>query len=116
MESNRLDAARYGSWLMRIQRRGLVPGRRPSCAARARITGVSTATLRGPARQNARVPGTRRPRMVDQSPPVRPRVASALHRAIVHWYAEEARALPWRDPDCSAWGVLVSEVMLQQTP
>jgi len=53
--------------------------------------------------------------MVDQSPPVRPRVASALHRAIVHWYAEEARALPWRDPDCSAWGVLVSEVMLQQT-
>lgn len=54
--------------------------------------------------------------MVDQSPPVRPRVASALHRAIVRWYSEEARALPWRDPECSAWGVLVSEVMLQQTP
>jgi A/G-specific adenine glycosylase len=27
-----------------------------------------------------------------------------------------ARDLPWRRPECSAWGVLVSEVMLQQTP
>ncbi|MDR0481578.1 MAG: A/G-specific adenine glycosylase [Cellulomonadaceae bacterium] len=26
------------------------------------------------------------------------------------------RDLPWRDPQCSPWGVLVSEVMLQQTP
>src|SRR5659263_416701 len=32
------------------------------------------------------------------------------------WYAGHARALPWRDPECSPWGVLVSEVMLQQTP
>jgi A/G-specific adenine glycosylase len=24
--------------------------------------------------------------------------------------------LPWRAPECSAWGVLVSEIMLQQTP
>ncbi|MDQ2625098.1 MAG: A/G-specific adenine glycosylase, partial [Actinomycetota bacterium] len=40
--------------------------------------------------------------------------------AIVHevsaWFAQNARDLPWRRPDCSAWGVLVSEVMLQQTP
>ncbi|WP_426765186.1 A/G-specific adenine glycosylase [Pseudarthrobacter sp. 1G09] len=39
-----------------------------------------------------------------------------LHRRITGWFAETARALPWRDPDCGAWGVLVSEIMLQQTP
>jgi A/G-specific adenine glycosylase len=31
------------------------------------------------------------------------------------WYARAARDLPWRKPDTSPWGVLVSEVMLQQT-
>lgn len=39
-----------------------------------------------------------------------------LHRGITGWFAETARDLPWRDPDCGAWGVLVSEIMLQQTP
>jgi A/G-specific adenine glycosylase len=39
-----------------------------------------------------------------------------LHRAVLDWYAAHARPLPWRDPSCSAWGVLVSEVMAQQTP
>lgn len=32
------------------------------------------------------------------------------------WYARHARVLPWRTPGASPWGVLVSEVMLQQTP
>ncbi|MBT2552592.1 A/G-specific adenine glycosylase [Arthrobacter sp. ISL-5] len=41
---------------------------------------------------------------------------SAIHRALEDWFADEARALPWRSPDCSPWGVLVSEIMLQQTP
>jgi A/G-specific adenine glycosylase len=36
--------------------------------------------------------------------------------AITRWYAESARELPWRAPERSPWGVLVSEVMLQQTP
>jgi A/G-specific adenine glycosylase len=36
--------------------------------------------------------------------------------AIVDWYATAARELPWRRPDVDAWAVLVSEVMLQQTP
>jgi A/G-specific adenine glycosylase len=40
----------------------------------------------------------------------------ALHRPVLDWYATHARDLPWRSPDCSPWGVLVSEVMLQQTP
>lgn len=31
------------------------------------------------------------------------------------WFTKAARPLPWRDPSCSPWGVLVSEFMLQQT-
>lgn len=34
---------------------------------------------------------------------------------ILQWYAANARKLPWREPETTAWGVLVSEVMLQQT-
>lgn len=40
----------------------------------------------------------------------------ATARVITRWYAEAARDLPWRAPDRTPWGVLVSEVMLQQTP
>ncbi|MDQ1482805.1 MAG: A/G-specific adenine glycosylase [Actinomycetota bacterium] len=42
--------------------------------------------------------------------------SSLLHQRILDWYAQEARDLPWREPGTSAWAVLVSEVMLQQTP
>jgi A/G-specific adenine glycosylase len=42
--------------------------------------------------------------------------AHPLHTPVLAWYAVHARELPWREPDCSPWGVLVSEVMLQQTP
>lgn len=38
-----------------------------------------------------------------------------LHGRIGEWFRTEARDLPWRG-ECSAWGVLVSEIMLQQTP
>lgn len=34
---------------------------------------------------------------------------------ILDWYATNGRDLPWREADTTAWGVLVSEVMLQQT-
>src|ERR1700754_2490573 len=34
----------------------------------------------------------------------------------IAWYDANHRDLPWRQPDTSAWGVLGSEVMLQQTP
>lgn len=40
----------------------------------------------------------------------------ALRHAVLAWFAEHARTLPWREPDVGAYGVLVSEVMLQQTP
>ncbi len=35
---------------------------------------------------------------------------------VTAWYAAHRRDLPWRRPETSAWGVLVSEFMLQQTP
>jgi A/G-specific adenine glycosylase len=34
----------------------------------------------------------------------------------IRWYDANKRDLPWRQPGTSAWAVLVSEVMLQQTP
>lgn len=40
----------------------------------------------------------------------------ALVGTVVAWFDEHARDLPWRAPDRTPWGVLVSEVMLQQTP
>ncbi|MBA3249376.1 MAG: A/G-specific adenine glycosylase [Geodermatophilaceae bacterium] len=39
-----------------------------------------------------------------------------LVQPILRWYADAARDLPWRRPGTSPWAVLVSEVMLQQTP
>lgn len=39
-----------------------------------------------------------------------------LHEPVLEWYAEHARDLPWRAPDATPWGVMVSEFMLQQTP
>lgn len=35
-------------------------------------------------------------------------------KEITSWFKENKRDLPWRKSD--AWGVLVSEIMLQQTP
>jgi A/G-specific adenine glycosylase len=45
-----------------------------------------------------------------------PGPGTAAGEAIVDWYATAARDLPWRRPGVDAWAVLVSEVMLQQTP
>jgi A/G-specific adenine glycosylase len=42
--------------------------------------------------------------------------SSDLHEPLLAWYAGHARDLPWRRPERTPWGVLVSEVMLQQTP
>nr|WP_275988007.1 A/G-specific adenine glycosylase [Mycolicibacterium sphagni] len=35
---------------------------------------------------------------------------------VVDWYSHARRDLPWRGPDVTAWQILVSEFMLQQTP
>jgi A/G-specific adenine glycosylase len=36
--------------------------------------------------------------------------------AVSEWFAANGRDLPWRRPGFPAWGTLVSEFMLQQTP
>jgi len=42
--------------------------------------------------------------------------ATVLHDRVLRWYDEHARDLPWRAPEATPWGILVSEAMLQQTP
>lgn len=39
-----------------------------------------------------------------------------LAPALLEWFRHHARDLPWRRPGFGAWGILVSEIMLQQTP
>ncbi|GGY10708.1 A/G-specific adenine glycosylase [Streptomyces hiroshimensis] len=39
-----------------------------------------------------------------------------LHGPVIGWFDVNARDLPWRRPEAGAWGVMVSEFMLQQTP
>ena len=43
-------------------------------------------------------------------------MTSSYLEPILSWYADHARDLPWRSPEASPWSVLVSEIMLQQTP
>jgi A/G-specific adenine glycosylase len=40
----------------------------------------------------------------------------ALALTLNTWFREQARDLPWRREGFGAWGILVSEFMLQQTP
>lgn len=44
------------------------------------------------------------------------RTPPALVTRIIGWFAANGRDLPWRRPGFPAWGTLVSEFMLQQTP
>ena len=47
------------------------------------------------------------------------RTAAAQHSVVaplLSWYRTHARDLPWRRPGSTPWAVLVSEIMLQQTP
>ncbi len=41
---------------------------------------------------------------------------NVLHSLVGNWFGANARSLPWRSPECSAWEIMVSEFMLQQTP
>ncbi|MEO3874262.1 A/G-specific adenine glycosylase [Nonomuraea sp. B12E4] len=42
--------------------------------------------------------------------------SNLLHAPVLDWYEDNARDLPWRAANATPWGVLVSEIMLQQTP
>ena len=43
-------------------------------------------------------------------------MSTSYAEPVLAWYARNARDLPWRAPDATPWAVLVSEIMLQQTP
>lgn len=43
-------------------------------------------------------------------------MGSEISTAVNSWYRMKGRDLPWRREGFSAWGTLVSEFMLQQTP
>ncbi|MFB7833511.1 A/G-specific adenine glycosylase [Streptomyces sp. NPDC056056] len=45
-----------------------------------------------------------------------PAPPAELHGPVLAWFDRHARDLPWRHPEAGAWGVMVSEFMLQQTP
>lgn len=49
-------------------------------------------------------------------PQLNPQTIKFLHRHIIDWFTQNARDLPWRADDRTAWAVMVSEFMLQQTP
>ena len=41
---------------------------------------------------------------------------TTIAETAIDWFDVNARDLPWREPGASPWSILVSEVMLQQTP
>jgi A/G-specific adenine glycosylase len=43
-------------------------------------------------------------------------MSTSYTELVLAWYARNARDLPWRAPSATPWAVLVSEIMLQQTP
>ncbi|TCJ00785.1 A/G-specific adenine glycosylase [Aeromicrobium sp. IC_218] len=43
-------------------------------------------------------------------------LVTELHERLADWFAHAARDLPWRRDDATAWHVMISELMLQQTP
>src|SRR5215467_4139946 len=43
-------------------------------------------------------------------------MTSRFEVPLITWYATSARDLPWRRAGVAAWPILVSEIMLQQTP
>lgn len=49
-------------------------------------------------------------------PKLAPKLAPELAARVIAWFDANERDLPWRRPGTSAWGVLLSEVMSQQTP
>lgn len=43
-------------------------------------------------------------------------VVHVISEAVIEWYGEHGRDLPWRGAGVDPWAVMVSEFMLQQTP
>jgi len=86
---------------------------RPGARGRARLWEDPLVMVRGP--------GSRALAPPSGAPPAsrgagHPRADGGQAASILRWYAANARDLPWRRATASPWAVLVSEVMLQQTP
>jgi A/G-specific adenine glycosylase len=64
-------------------------------------------------RTSLRLPGPPDPREQRFEPVGQP---PEIVGELLTWYARAARDLPWREPTATPWVVLVSEIMLQQTP
>jgi A/G-specific adenine glycosylase len=75
---------------------------------------MTATTETSPAASAGAVPG--RTADAEAVDPALRETARALHSPVVDWFAAHARDLPWRRPEAGAWGVMVSEFMLQQTP
>lgn len=78
------------------------PERRPGRARRDRIDSSS-------------VPDSR-PSRTASAAEAAPALSDAAIDAVIDWYDAFRRDLPWRDGATTPWGVVVSEIMLQQTP
>src|SRR5690606_38899042 len=76
-------------------------------------TTTRTTTPAAPTAPTTNATSTTAPGTTPQTPPTEP---AALHGPVIDWFREHARDLPWRRPEAGAWGVMVSEFMLQQTP
>lgn len=50
------------------------------------------------------------------TPALDSRHRSRIVSAVLAWFTDHQRDLPWRAPDVGAWPIMVSEFMLQQTP
>ena len=81
--------------------------RRPADARSARRARRTIA--RAPSGRATTSPAVRQDAAVPPTP-------TQLREPVLAWFDVHARVLPWRAADRTPWGVLVSEVMLQQTP
>lgn len=68
-----------------------------------------------PPRTPSQVPFPMPSKMPSQVPPAVLN-AAAYTEPVLAWYEQNARDLPWRAAEATPWGILVSEIMLQQTP
>ena len=81
------------------------------------IVNIATDSTTGgadPLRDNARPLRDNAQPLRDNAQPLRDNATASA--AVSRWYLENARDLPWRQPGTAPWAVLVSEIMLQQTP
>jgi A/G-specific adenine glycosylase len=69
-----------------------------------------------PPRRATKRPGSQSAGQSAARPAAYDQRVSELHVPLLQWYDVHARDLPWRRTTATPWGVLVSELMLQQTP